>query len=267
LPPRLIITADDFGAALPVNEAVELAHKTGILTAASLMVAGAAAADAVQRARQMPMLGVGLHIVLVDGTPILPPSHVPLLTDKTGQFHPSMLRTALMIALVPDARNQMRAEVAAQFAAFAATGLPLDHANAHKHFHLHPMIAAAMIEAGRAHGLKAIRVPAQGWGLMALWARLLGRIWRAQGLATNRTVQGLTQTGQFTPARMAQALARLPKGLTEIYTHPATADAFTGSAQGYQYRAELAALTAPETSAALEASQALTGTFAQMARR
>jgi len=51
---RLIVTADDFGAAVEVNEAVERAHRDGILSAASLMVAGVAAGDAVQIAPQHP---------------------------------------------------------------------------------------------------------------------------------------------------------------------------------------------------------------------
>jgi predicted glycoside hydrolase/deacetylase ChbG (UPF0249 family) len=51
---RLIVVADDFGAAVEVNEAVEEAHRDGILTAASLMVSGPAAADAIARARRMP---------------------------------------------------------------------------------------------------------------------------------------------------------------------------------------------------------------------
>ena len=60
----LIVTSDDFGAAPEVNEAVERAHREGILTCASLMVAAPAAADAVMRAKTMPKLGVGLHLVL-----------------------------------------------------------------------------------------------------------------------------------------------------------------------------------------------------------
>ncbi len=262
---RLVITADDFGAAIAVNEAVEIAHREGILTAASLMVAGDAAQDAVARARTMPDLGVGLHVVLADGRPVLPPERIPALVGSDGLFHPDMVRTAFRIALDPAARAQMRAEVAAQFDAFAATGLPLDHANAHKHFHLHPMIAAAMLEAGRPHGLRAIRCPAQGGGIMAWWARKLAKGWRAQGLAANDQVEGLAQTGAFDTVRMAQTLARLPAGLTELYTHPATQDAYAGSAPAYRYRAELAALTAPETRAALEASGALTGGFARFA--
>jgi predicted glycoside hydrolase/deacetylase ChbG (UPF0249 family) len=71
------VTADDFGLAREVNEAVEAAHTGGILTAASLMVAGPAAADAVARARRLPRLRVGLHLVLVEGRPVLPPEQLP----------------------------------------------------------------------------------------------------------------------------------------------------------------------------------------------
>jgi hopanoid biosynthesis associated protein HpnK len=263
-PPRLVVTADDFGAALAVNEAVERAHRTGILTAASLMVGGAAAEDAVERARTMPELGVGLHIVLADGAPTLPPDQLSALVGPDGQFHTSMLRTALTIAFSPAARAQMRAEVAAQFAAFVATGLRLDHVNAHKHFHLHPMIASAIIAQAKRHGLRAIRMPAQAkGGLLAWWARLLARHWRAQGMVTNDRVIGLAETGAFTPQRMQAALQSLPAGLTELYTHPATANAYGGSASGYLYTEELAALTDPLV---LELARAIErGPFARFA--
>ena len=83
---NLIVTADDFGAAEAVNDAVQRCHENGILTAASLMVSGAAAHDAVARARQMPSLRVGLHLVLVEGRPILPADAVPDL--QRGQDSP-----------------------------------------------------------------------------------------------------------------------------------------------------------------------------------
>jgi hopanoid biosynthesis associated protein HpnK len=259
---RLIITADDFGADVAVNEAVERAHVMGILTAASLMVGGAAVEDAVARARRLPGLGVGLHVVLADGVPVLPADQVPALVGPDGRFR-DMLRTAFAIALSPAARQQMRAEVAAQFAAFAATGLRLDHVNAHKHFHLHPMIAAAILDAGQPYGLRAMRVPMEaGTGAMAWWAALLGRGWRGRGMVTNDAVSGLSQSGAFTAERMVRAIGALRPGLTELYTHPAMVDAYPGSAPGYLYRAELAALTDPAVIAALATSGARTGAFA-----
>lgn len=249
-----------------MNEAVEAAHLSGILTAASLMVTGKAAADAVARARALPRLGVGLHIVLTDGTPALPPSQIPALVGKDGRFCDNMVKTAFAIALFPAARAQMRAEIAAQFALFAATGLHLDHVNAHKHFHLHPMIAAAIVDAGRAHGLAAIRMPYEpGGGLMAWWAQRLGRRWRARGLLVNDRVAGLSQTGAFTPAAMQAALARLTPGLTEIYTHPATRNDWPEAAAGYAYGAELAALTMPAARDGLARLGVVLGNFAEMA--
>jgi hypothetical protein len=157
----LVITADDFGASLSVNNAVERAHRHGVLTAASLMVTGVAAEDAVARARAMPGLGVGLHLVLVEGKPALPPEEVPDLVGPDGRFRPDMVRPAIAMAFQKHVRRQLFAEVEAQFAAFARTGLPLDHVNAHKHFHLHPVIAWAIQRAGRRHGMKAVRAPVE----------------------------------------------------------------------------------------------------------
>lgn len=254
-----------------MNEAVERAHVDGILTAASLMVAGEAAVDAVERAKRLPTLGVGLHVVLVDGQPLLPPERIPALVGADGWFEPDMVKTAFAIAFNPAARAQMRAEVAAQFAAFAATGLPLDHVNAHKHFHMHPMITSAILDAGRGLGIPAMRVPVEhgtpgaGAAAMRWWAGLLGRRLRARGIAVNDCVMGLTQTGAFTPERMYAALAALPDGLTELYTHPATADVWPGSAPGYRYCDELAALIAPTTRDALTASGAQAAPFAHWA--
>src|SRR5512146_671309 len=83
---RVIVTGDDFGLSVPVNAAIEEAHARGILTTASLMVGGAAAADAVARARRLPSLSVGLHLVVTRGRPVLPPAEVPALVDREGRF-------------------------------------------------------------------------------------------------------------------------------------------------------------------------------------
>jgi predicted glycoside hydrolase/deacetylase ChbG (UPF0249 family) len=74
---RIIVTADDFGIAPEVNDAVERTHSDGVLTAASLMVGAPEAADAVARARFLSSLRLGLHLVLAEGGPILPPSRAP----------------------------------------------------------------------------------------------------------------------------------------------------------------------------------------------
>lgn len=252
---RLIVTADDFGASLPVNEAVEQAHRDGILTAASLMVAGDAAPDAVARAKTLPRLGIGLHVVLVDGRPVLPPEQVPALVDSSGAFRTDMVRAGIIIFASPAARRQLKAEVEAQFAAFSATGLPLDHVNAHKHFHLHPTIAGTILTIGRRHGMAAIRAPIEPKGILreidgtdavpgieTRWAKLVRRRMRRAGMAVPDQVFGLSWSGAMTAPRIRGLIERLPDGLTEIYAHPATGP-YAGSAPGYDYAGELEALT------------------------
>ncbi len=149
---RLVVTSDDFGLSTQVNEAVERAHRDGILTAASLMVSAPGAADAVARARAMPSLRVGLHLVMVEAWPTLPAADLPDLVDAAGLIRADQGRLGLDLALKRSARHQLAAEIRAQFEAFRATGLPLDHVNAHKHFHIHPIIAGMVLAIGAITG-------------------------------------------------------------------------------------------------------------------
>lgn len=237
---RLIINADDFGAAPQVNEAVERAHREGVLTSASLMVSAPGAADAVARARRMPGLRVGLHLTLVDDRPALPAARIPGLVDKDGFLRSDMARAGAAMFFLPGTRRQLAAEIEAQFQAFAATGLVLDHVNAHKHFHLHPTIASLMTSIGRRYGMKATRVPFESDHALA---RVLRRRWRRRGLLVADRVYGLKWSGAMTKERLSAIVAALPEGLSEIYMHPATGP-YPGSADGYRYAQELEALLA-----------------------
>jgi hopanoid biosynthesis associated protein HpnK len=229
------------------------------------MVAGPAAQDAVTRAHKLPRLRVGLHVVLVEGTTTLPPDRVSGLVDATGCFRTDMARLGLAIALRPTLRRQLRAEIEAQFEAFRATGLALDHVNAHKHFHLHPMIAAEIIAVGVRHGIRGLRVPREPRSVLsaiepqasrvpawvtAPWASLLDRRARRAGLQTPDAVFGLAWSGAMTTSRLLGLLRHLPEGRSEIYVHPATTNDFAGHAPGYRYAEELAALTSPDVIAA-----------------
>src|ERR1700739_3029794 len=112
---RLIITADDFGLHQRVNEAVELACRDGVLTAASLMVGAPAVQDAVQRARSLPGLRVGLHLVLADGAATLPRAMIPALVNVHGAFSDNMVLSAFRFFFLPHVRAQLAMEIRAQF--------------------------------------------------------------------------------------------------------------------------------------------------------
>jgi hopanoid biosynthesis associated protein HpnK len=251
-------SADDFGLSVAVNEAIEQAHRDGILDAASLMVAAPAAEDAVRRARALPTLRVGLHLVVIEGPAVLPPDRIPDLVDADGQFPSDQLGLGLRYFFRAGVRRQLAAEIHAQFDAFARTGLTLDHANAHKHMHLHPTVGALMLSIGRGFGLRTIRVPAEppwvmqrcgtpvGFGGRALhaWTSLLRWRARAAGVAVNDHCFGLAWSGHMTADRIRRLLRNLPDGASEIYFHPATRrdPLLTRLMPDYEHEAELAAL-------------------------
>ena len=248
---RLVVTADDFGAAREVNEAIEIAHTRGILTATSLMVAAPAAAEAVALAKRLPSLRVGLHVVLVEGRPMLPPSQIPDLVGANGLFRTNMAASGAKMFFFPKVRRQLEHEIEAQFEAFRATGLALDHVNAHKHFHLHPTIASAILRIGKKHGMRALRVPREPGAdrLVGAFAGLLMKRVRREGIVTPDRVYGLRWSGAMTKERVLSLVQGLPDGLSEIYLHPATGP-YPGSAPGYRYADELAALTDGEVAEA-----------------
>ena len=259
----VIITADDFGVSTQVNEAVEQAHREGILTVTSLMVTGAAAADAVARARANPTLGVGLHIALAETPPALPPAQIPDLVDASGAFRIESLPVALALVARASVRRQLEAEIEAQFALFEATGLPLDHVNSHKHMHLHPVIAATVLKVGKRHGMSRVRAPveprdvlakfeaATGLHIAKPFARSVRQRMRRGGMRVPDHTFGLAWSGAMHSARLRGVLTHLPEGVSEIYLHPATGP-YPLSAPGYQYATELAALLDPAARAIVE---------------
>jgi hopanoid biosynthesis associated protein HpnK len=222
------------------------------------MVGGPAVADAVARAHQLPKLGVGLHLVLVDGFPVLPREEIPDLVRASGAFHTNMARAAARFFFLPQVRRQLAREIRAQFEVFRATGLPLDHVNTHKHFHLHPTVVGLIIEIGRDFGMKAVRLPSEpvrvlrrafprehrSEPLYTPWIEGLRRRLRHAGLFANDNTFGLAWSGNMVEMRLLRLIPHLPDGVNEIYLHPATkgGPAFTAAVQGYHYREELTAL-------------------------
>jgi len=238
---RAIFTADDFGLDGAVNEAVEYTHRDGVLTSASLMVTAPAAADAIARAKRLPGLAVGLHLVLVLGEPALPKDEAAALLGRDGSFADSPAEAGVRYFFSPAARRTLAREIRAQFEAFRQTGLPLDHVDGHTHLHIHPTIFALLLEIGREYGMKAMRVPyenpaasARAAGkerltrtaissAFAPWARSMRKRLDRAGVVSNDAQFGFHDTGRMTEELVLKQLEELePDTVTEFYFHPAT---------------------------------------------
>jgi hopanoid biosynthesis associated protein HpnK len=248
---RLIVNADDFGRSHSINEAVLRAHRSGILTTASLMVNEPSAAEAVEMARDNPNLGVGLHLTLTCGKSALPHREIPNLVDENGEFSNDPVAVGWRYFASRKLRPQLRDEIQAQFEKFHATGLTLDHVNGHLNLHLHPVIFSLLMENAGRWKIRAMRLTRDPFRLNAKlangnWAyrtshaliftilsqrarpRLLGG-----GISHTRSVFGLLQNGKVDTAYVHALLPRLPAGDSELYSHPSLD----------QFKAELEALT------------------------
>ncbi|HLA27347.1 MAG TPA: hopanoid biosynthesis-associated protein HpnK [Syntrophales bacterium] len=236
---KLILTADDFGSSLAVNEAIEEAHRNGVLSTASLMVGAKAAGDAIDRACRLRSLRVGLHLVLVDGSPVSPPHTIPSLVNPRGEFSSHLFRAGINFYFRAGVRQQLEREIRAQFQAFRDTGLVLDHVNCHKHMHLHPTIGRLLLKVGREYGLRAVRYPYEpvfpswrasrkdlGQKLLSRlfllpWLLLLKKQLRQARVSSNNFVFGMNDSGNMHLDLVLRFFQHLPSGVTEIYFHPA----------------------------------------------
>ena len=267
----LIITGDDFGISTEVNEAIEEAHRHGVLTTASLMVGAEAAVDAIDRARRLPSLRVGLHLVVVDGPSALPAGANPAFSCAKGDPHAHLVRAGIRFFFSRKARRQLEAEIRAQFQAFQDTGLSLDHVNSHHHMHLHPTVLNILLEVGKEYGLRAVRLPYESpisswqasrkalfqrlgsWLLLYPWVTFFKSRLKGREVRSNDFIYGMNDSGSMNPNLVLRFLKYLPDGVTEIYFHPVLSK-INSSGKSSNGKKELEALVSPQVRETILAS-------------
>jgi chitin disaccharide deacetylase len=236
--PQLILNADDFGLTTGINQSIMELHHAGALTSATLMATAshfsAAAAESLANGRA---LGVGCHVVLVDGTPALPPHEIPGLAPASGRFRPSLgaFVADLLRGAIPEAEIEL--EATAQIHRLQSAGVHLTHLDTHKHTHMFPAVLRPLLRAARHCGIHAIRNPFEPeWATAAtahapwtrkLQVRLLRRLRpqfmeniRQAGLATTDGAVGVLATGTLDASTLTQLLDRMPEGTWELVCHP-----------------------------------------------
>jgi len=236
------VNADDFGLAPGVNRAVLELHAAEVLSSATMMAQAAATEEAVSMALAMPSLGVGCHIVLVDGTPVSEKSSIPSLIDRnTGLLHPApgSLLKRLYMARIRGA--EVEAEAAAQISLLQSYGLRLTHVDTHKHMHMFPPILRPVLRAAKAAGIHAVRNPFEPiWSLNAttnapelrraevvLLRRFepkFRRIVEEEGFTTTDGAIGVLATGSVNLATVNALITAMPEGTYEFVSHPGYRD-------------------------------------------
>ena len=135
-----ILNADDFGLSPGINRGIIEAHRQGILTSASLMVAGDAFEEAVALSHEHSSLSLGVHLTFVEGKPILPPGTVPSLVTADGRFCQSLGRFLLEWSTGQIRMKDVERGFAAQIEKAMDHGVRIDKLDSHMHVHLLPGI-------------------------------------------------------------------------------------------------------------------------------
>lgn len=160
-PLRLVVNGDDFGYSEAINAAIVRCHVEGILTSATLLVNQPATRAAIRSARDHPTLGVGWHVNLTEGGPILPPREVPTLTDRHGHFRPIGAQIGGLLRGTTRA-DEVERELRAQLAIQLDAGLQPTHVDGHLHAHAFPRVLPIVLRLMAQHGILALRSPALG---------------------------------------------------------------------------------------------------------
>jgi predicted glycoside hydrolase/deacetylase ChbG (UPF0249 family) len=210
-----------------------------MVTSATLMVAYPAAAEAASLAKERASLGVGLHVALSGGPPVLPAAQLPTLVDDKG------LLPAKPEGLSKAHPRELLAEARAQLARFRELmGRLPTHFDSHHHSHALPAVLDALVtlswETGRPVRSQAPHVR----------ERL-----RLETIPTNDHFIDAFYDRGATLENLIALLGRVDDGTTELMCHPAVVDDELRSSSSYtEPRArELAALTHSDARATLQA--------------
>jgi hopanoid biosynthesis associated protein HpnK len=278
---RLVVNGDDFGLSAEVNAGVVRAHREGILTSTSLMVAEAASREAAQLARENPALDVGLHVVVCKGRSVLAPDKLAGAVDSAGRFPENPVWAGMRWFFDARVRAALAAELRAQVERHLELVGRLDHIDGHLNFHVHPVIADIVVELAAEYKVGCIRIPREAVMttlklrrdhaprklveavIFRALSRRTRRMIRERGIRSTDWLFGLHQSGHLSEDYIVGVIERLGDGATELYFHPAADCGGTPPAPAAQSEVEI--LTSKRVRSALEAHGVRLTTFRDLA--
>ena len=254
----LIVNADDFGRSKSVNDGIAEAFRLGILTSASIVANGAEFDSAVALTQQLDGLGVGIHLVLDEHPPVLPPSQIPSLVAKDGHFRPRSQQFTKMV-VTPRMQDDILSEWDAQILKALAAGVNLDHIDGHGHCHAHPRVAQAIVTLAERYDIRHIRLPMESltWrserasvprfvekAILNSFAMGSRRLWGGK-LTFPQHFYGFSEGGHMTASTVRRVAQLAPAGVSELMVHVGATNAEpTGLETGYDWEGDLGAVTA-----------------------
>lgn len=228
---RLIVNADDFGLHESVNTAVEIGHRDGILTSASLMANGDCFDGAVRIAKRNAGLDIGVHLVLNGEKPVAAPGKISSIVGEDGRLLENHYRFCMGIMSQKIDLKDIASECDAQIGKCFDAGLKPAYVNSHRHIHLFPAVFRSLKPVLKKYNITRIR-----WITPALF-----EIYKVDAIKiiflclTQRTrfsispshkfpdhFVGFFRSGYINEDYLKGIMGRLKPGVTELNVHPAT---------------------------------------------
>ncbi|HEU0291489.1 MAG TPA: carbohydrate deacetylase [Anaerolineales bacterium] len=270
---RLIINSDDYGRTPDISRGIREAHLNGVVTSTTCMMnIPTTAHDVALAVQETPRLGLGVHLVLTMGRPILPPEAVPSVVDVNGNH----LKYDAFIQNLPHLNiTEVKAEWRAQIEAFIrAAGRKPDHIDSHHHSSFFtPELFRGMLELAREYNCPIRNPIAHGEDPTAGMPEVATtmnehapRLMKEFSVRTTDTFFVHFYDEGATHAELLDILSKVANGTAELMCHPGYVDeAFAKeSVYNFQRERELKILTDPAIKQAIETNGIELVTFANL---
>lgn len=231
----MIINADDFGLSTGTNLGIREAHEKGILTSASLLATTPSLGHALKILKKCPNLGVGIHLSLTLGKPVLGPKKTFKLVNTNGHFYPSFTRLLIKAQTDKEFLNQVKGELDAQINKLISIGVNLDHINSERHTHMIPNIYPLVLDLAKKYRIKYLRIPQEDFFLASgifekvtpfISTNILKFLIIRSFSISKRKIKkikfyGLIYTSRVNRIVLKSTLSKIKPGISEILLHPA----------------------------------------------
>jgi len=266
----LIVNADDLGWSVEVNAGIIASHVAGVVSSVTLTATMPGADDAVDRLKDCPELGVGVHLTLTAGKPVCSDESVRARLAPGGDFGSSLLKLLVCARRSGSWREAAEAELSAQVQWLLDRGIKPDHVDSHKHFHVVSPFSGMVARVARGFGIACVRNTCERRvrlgnvrlsarlrrRLLMHWGKQASKVFAGQGLVSPGAFFGIADTGRPSVARVKAFLETCRAGSVEWMVHPGELEPTPSAVSrlGASRPVEKKMLTSPEVRAMIAES-------------
>ena len=222
----LIVNADDLALTPSVTRGIVKAHLDGIVTSTTALMNSPHIVESLHLARECcPSLGIGVHLVATEGSPLLPPESIPSLINQSGDFFSAHRKPARLKELN---LGQLRLEWEAQIEKFLSFGQKPDHLDSHHHTaYSRADIFKVMLSLAEQYRLPIRRPfnrhPLKGY-LKGLSQGQVHNLLKRYSVKSPKSCIISFYNKTLSLENLLDIIASLPEGIHELMCHPGYAD-------------------------------------------